>query len=118
MAEFVQRDFLDMDVLGRLSRLNMHARHPMLGTVTGMHKSAARGSSVEFAEYRKYVPGDDIKHIDWQVYARTDRFYIKEFEADTNLRCYIMLDCSASMDFESEQVQSLPMPKTCASLIC
>ena len=103
MAEFVQRDFLDMDVLGRLSRLNMHARHPMLGTVTGMHKSAARGSSVEFAEYRKYVPGDDIKHIDWQVYARTDRFYIKEFEADTNLRCYIMLDCSASMDFEGEQ---------------
>ena len=77
MADFVQRDFLDMEVLGRLARLNLNARHPMLGTVTGMHKSAARGSSVEFAEYRKYVPGDDVKHIDWQVYARTDRFYIK-----------------------------------------
>ena len=102
MAEFTQRDFLDSGVLSRLSRIVLNARQPMLGTVTGIHKSAARGSSVEFAEYRKYVPGDDIKHIDWQVYARSDRFYIKEFEADTNLRCYIVLDCSASMQFEGE----------------
>jgi uncharacterized protein (DUF58 family) len=102
LAEFTQRDFLDSGVLSRLSRIVLNARQPMLGTVTGIHKSAARGSSVEFAEYRKYVPGDDIKHIDWQVYARSDRFYIKEFEADTNLRCYIVLDCSASMQFEGE----------------
>ncbi|MFT5125439.1 MAG: hypothetical protein ACI9TH_003282 [Kiritimatiellia bacterium] len=102
MAAFTQRDFLDSGVLSRLSRIVLNARQPMLGTVTGIHKSAARGSSVEFAEYRKYVPGDDIKHIDWQVYARSDRFYIKEFEADTNLRCYIVLDCSASMQFEGE----------------
>lgn len=102
MAEFTQRDFLDSEVLSRLSRIVLNARHPMMGTVSGIHKSAARGSSVEFAEYRKYVPGDDIKHIDWQVYARSDRFYIKEFEADTNLRCYIVLDCSASMLFEGD----------------
>jgi uncharacterized protein (DUF58 family) len=102
LAAFTQRDFLDSGVLSRLSRIVLNARQPMLGTVTGIHKSAARGSSVEFAEYRKYVPGDDIKHIDWQVYARSDRFYIKEFEADTNLRCYIVLDCSASMQFEGE----------------
>jgi len=74
----------------------------MSGGVTGIHKSATRGSSVEFAEYRKYVPGDDIKHVDWQVYARTDRFYMKEFEADTNLRCYIVLDCSNSMSFSTD----------------
>ncbi len=75
----------------------------MLGSITGLHRSATRGSSVEFAEYRKYVHGDDPKHIDWQVYARSDRFYIKEFEADTNLRCYMVLDASGSMAFESEQ---------------
>ena len=73
----------------------------MLGSVTGMHKSATRGSSVEFAEYRKYVPGDDIRHIDWQAYARSDRFYIKEYEADTNLRAYLVVDASGSMDFTS-----------------
>ena len=72
---------------------------PMLGGVTGIHKSATRGSSVEFAEYRKYVPGDDMRHVDWRVYARSDRFYMKEFEADTNLRCYLVLDTSASMAF-------------------
>ncbi len=71
----------------------------MSGTVTGMHKSVHRGSSVEFAEYRKYVPGDDIRHIDWRVFGRTDRFYMKEFEAETNLRCYLVVDTSASMGF-------------------
>ncbi|MFC1497649.1 DUF58 domain-containing protein [Verrucomicrobiota bacterium] len=99
MANLANRDFLDSAVLARLSRLCVSARIPMLGSVTGIHKSATRGSSVEFAEYRKYVPGDDIKHVDWRVYARSDRFYMKEFEADTNLRCYIVIDTSASMSF-------------------
>lgn len=81
--------------------MQLQAKTPMLGPVTGMHRSATRGASVEFAEYRKYVPGDDIKNIDWQVYARSDRFYIKEFEADTNLRAYLVLDCSGSMKFDS-----------------
>lgn len=92
---------LDSGVLSRLSRMQLQAMTPMLGPVAGMHRSATRGASVEFAEYRKYVPGDDIKHIDWQVYARSDRFYIKEFEADTNLRAYVVLDCSGSMGFDS-----------------
>jgi len=65
----------------------------------GHHKSPYRGSSVEFAEYRKYVPGDDLRLLDWRVLARTDRYYIREFEADTNLRCYVVLDCSKSMAF-------------------
>lgn len=102
MAQTGDRPFLDNAVVSRLSRLNVSAQHPMLGSVSGLHRSAARGSSVEFAEYRKYVPGDDIKNLDWRVYARTDRFYIKEFEADTNLRCVLALDASASMNFAGE----------------
>ncbi|MBA4387791.1 MAG: DUF58 domain-containing protein [Verrucomicrobia bacterium] len=76
----------------------------MYGSVSGIHKSATRGSSVEFAEYRKYAQGDDIRHVDWRVYARSDRFFMKEFEADTNLRCYLVLDTSGSMEFGSGQV--------------
>ncbi|MHA3772363.1 DUF58 domain-containing protein [Verrucomicrobiota bacterium sgz303538] len=94
-------DFLDMGVISRLSRLTVSVRMPMLGSVTGIHRSATRGSSVEFAEYRKYAPGDDLRFLDWRVFARTDRFYMKEFEADTNLRCYLVLDTSASMKFTS-----------------
>lgn len=94
-------DFLDMGVISRLSRLTVSVRLPMLGSVTGIHRSATRGSSVEFAEYRKYAPGDDLKFLDWRVFARTDRFYMKEFEADTNLRCYVVLDTSSSMKFAS-----------------
>jgi uncharacterized protein (DUF58 family) len=99
VSDLGSRDFVDSEVLSRLSRLTLASRVPMIGSVSGIHKSATRGSSVEFAEYRKYVPGDEIKHIDWQVYARTDRFYMKEFEADTNLRCYLVVDTSGSMGF-------------------
>ena len=99
MPENDHRDLLDPHVLARLSRLNVLARLPMIGTVTGVHRSATRGSSVEFAEYRKYVPGDDPRHLDWRVLARTDRYYMKEFEADTNLRCTIVLDASGSMAY-------------------
>lgn len=100
-TELQNWDFLDMGVISRLSRLVVSVRMPMLGSVTGIHRSATRGSSVEFAEYRKYAPGDDLKFLDWRVFARTDRFYMKEFEADTNLRCYVVLDTSASMKFAS-----------------
>jgi uncharacterized protein (DUF58 family) len=92
-------DLLDAGVLARLSRPALQARLPMVGSISGLHKSPHRGSSVEFAEYRKYAPGDDIRRLDWRVYGRTDRFYIREFEADTNLRCYLVLDTSASMSF-------------------
>jgi uncharacterized protein (DUF58 family) len=90
---------IDPDVLARLSRLALRARGVVEGSFSGMHKSPHRGSSVEFSQYRKYVPGDDVNNIDWRVYAKTDRFYIKEFEADTNLRCHFVIDCSGSMGF-------------------
>jgi uncharacterized protein (DUF58 family) len=73
----------------------------MMGSVSGRHPSPHRGSSVEFAEYRKYVPGDDLRRLDWRAYGRSDRFFVKEFEADTNLRLCLVLDTSGSMDFGS-----------------
>ena len=79
--------------------LPLHARHAMLGSVSGKHRSPVRGSSLEFAQYRKYVPGDDTRRLDWRTWGRTDRFYIKEFEADTNLRLCLLIDASGSMDF-------------------
>src|SRR5204862_1396777 len=74
---------------------------------SGRHPSPHRGSSVEFAEYRKYVPGDDLRRLDWRVYGRSDRFYVKEFEADTNLRCCFILDTSGSMAFGSAGVTKI-----------
>jgi len=73
----------------------------MAGGYSGLHKTPLKGSSVEFAEYRKYVIGDDVKHLDWKMFGRSDRFYIKEFEAATNLRCYLLIDCSGSMSYSS-----------------
>ena len=92
-------DFLDHDLLSRLGSLPVESRMPMVGNVAGKHRSPHRGSSVEFAEYRKYVPGDDTRRLDWKAFARSDRFYIKEFEADTNLRAYFVVDASGSMNF-------------------
>lgn len=94
--------FLDNALLSRLSSLPIAARVPMLGNVAGKHRSPHRGSSVEFAEYRKYVQGDDTRRLDWKAFARSDRFYIKEFEADTNLRAYFVVDASGSMNFAGQ----------------
>lgn len=94
-------DFLDTEVLARLKAIPMESRFPMIGNVAGRHRSPHRGSSVEFAEYRKYVPGDDTRRLDWKAFARSDRYYIKEFEADTNLRAYFVVDSSGSMNFSS-----------------
>lgn len=94
-------EYLDQGVLSRLMAQNLLTPQAMEGSVAGLHKSPHRGASVEFAEYREYSPGDDPRLLDWRVYARTDRFYVKEFEAETNLRCFLTLDCSASMSFEA-----------------
>ena len=73
----------------------------MVGNVSGMHRSPHRGSSLEFAEYRKYVPGDDTRRLDWRAYGRSDRYYIKEFEADTNLRLCLVMDTSGCLLYTS-----------------
>ena len=79
--------------------LPLDARHAMMGSVSGRHRSPVRGSSLEFAEYREYVPGDDTRRLDWRTWGRSDRYYIKEFEADTNLRLCLIIDTSGSMGF-------------------
>jgi len=96
------RSFLDPAVLSRLAGVPLLARKPMVGGVSGRHTSPHRGSSVEFAEYRKYVPGDDLRRLDWRAFGRSDRFYVKEYEADTNLRLCLVLDTSGSMNFSAE----------------
>ena len=99
MAAARRSSFLEPAVLARLLALPLHARQAMLGSVSGKHRSPIKGSSLEFAQYRKYVPGDDTRRLDWRTWGRSDRFYIKEFEADTNLRLCLLLDTSGSMDF-------------------
>src|SRR6187402_1291845 len=91
--------FLDSKVLSRLLALPLNARQAMVGGVSGRHRSPIRGSSIEFSQYRKYVAGDDTRRLDWRTWGRTDRFYIKEFEADTNLRLALIVDASGSMGY-------------------
>ena len=117
MAEDVHSQFLDFQAVTRLMAQPLLSRFPMEGTVSGHHKSPHRGSSVEFAEYRNYVPGDDIRRLDWRVYGRTDRFYLKEFEAETNLRCYLVLDCSGSMGFGAGHGSKLDYAKRLAATL-
>ena len=93
------RRFLDPQVLARLAAVPLVARKPMAGSVSGRHASPHRGSSVEFAEYREYVPGDDLRRLDWRAFGRSDRHYVKEYEADTNLRLCLVLDTSGSMGY-------------------
>ncbi len=93
--------YLKPEVVSRLKSLELKARLVVEGFIIGMHRSPYHGFSVEFAEHRQYMPGDPIKNIDWKVFGKTDRFYVKEFEEETNLKCYIILDCSASMRYTS-----------------
>ncbi len=106
MAEDARR-YLDPQVLGKITRLDLKARHLVEGFVAGMHKSPYHGFSVEFAEHREYSPGDDLKHLDWKVFGRTDRLYVKEYELETNLRSHILLDTSESMDYRSGERSKL-----------
>src|SRR5260221_2834371 len=101
------RSFLDLSVLSRLASVPLFARRPVQGSVSGRHPSPHRGSSVEFAEYRKYVPGDDLRRLDWRAFGRSDRYFIKEFEADTNLRCCLVVDTSGSMEYGSGDVTKI-----------
>src|SRR3982751_1124426 len=89
----------DEQEIRHLANLELLARQVVEGFITGLHQSPFHGFSVEFADHREYVPGDDLKFLDWALFARTDHYYIKRFEEETNLRCYLLLDRSASMAF-------------------
>jgi len=97
----IPRDLLDPRALARMGHLELVARTVVEGFLRGLHRSPFKGSSVEFSEHRPYVPGDEIAHIDWRAFARTDRYYLKEYEDETNLRATLILDGSASMGFGS-----------------
>jgi uncharacterized protein (DUF58 family) len=93
------RRFFAPETIARISRLDLRARQVVDGFISGMHRSQFFGHSVEFVQHREYVPGDDLRHLDWKVWSKTDRFYIKQYEEETNLRCTIVLDVSESMHY-------------------
>ncbi len=99
--------FLDPKILSRIGDLELIARVVVEGFINGLHRSPHLGLSMDFAEHRAYMPGDDIRRIDWKVYARTDRYYMKEFEADTNTNVLFLLDISKSMSFASNGLTKL-----------
>jgi uncharacterized protein (DUF58 family) len=101
------RKYLDPATVSKLSSMELRARLVVEGFIVGLHRSPYHGFSVEFAEHRQYMPGDDFKHIDWKVYGKSDRFYIKQFEEETNLKAYILLDASRSMGYKSDGISKL-----------
>ncbi|MEE9169025.1 MAG: DUF58 domain-containing protein [bacterium] len=103
----IYQRYLRPEVVSRLGRLDLIARMVVEGFIIGLHRSPYHGFSVEFAQHRQYMPGDDTKYLDWKVFGKTERFYIKEFEEETNLKCYILLDTSASMSYQSREITKL-----------
>ena len=95
------RRFLLPEELSRISRLEVRARHVVEGFLSGLHRSPYYGQSVEFVQHREYVPGDDVRRVDWKVWSKTDKYYIKQYEEDTNLRTTLVMDLSESMQFGS-----------------
>ncbi len=89
--------FLDPRTLAKIKDLHLRARHIVEGYVAGLHRSPYQGYSIEFAEHREYAPGDDLRYVDWKAYGRTDKLYLKQFEDETNLICYLVVDTSESM---------------------
>ncbi len=114
-AQLPGQRFIDPEVLTRIDNLELVARGVVDGFISGLHRSPMLGMSVDFAEHRAYMPGDDVRRIDWRLFARTDRLYIKEFEADTNANLHLLLDVSRSMDFGSGAVTKLEYAKFLAA---
>src|ERR1700685_1530715 len=110
--------FLDPAVLGGLSSLDLVAKTVVDGFISGLHRSPDFGFSQEFAEYRSYNPGDDLRHVDWNVFARTERMYLKRYRGETNSQLLILLDTSASMGFGSHAVTKLDFSRYMAACLC
>ena len=108
--------FVDPAVLARIGNLELVARSVVDGVINGMHRSPYFGASVDFAEHRGYVPGDDIRRVDWRVFARTDKYFVKEFEADSNANFSVLLDISKSMAFGA-RISKLDYAKTLAACL-
>ena len=102
-----RKNLLDPNILAKIGNLSLLATTVVEGFIAGLHRSVHRGASVEFSEHRKYMPGDDLRYIDWKIFARTDRFYVRDFREETNLKSYILFDVSRSMDYKSGQLSKL-----------
>src|SRR5689334_10161740 len=98
---------LDPLALAKLQNLELRARTVVEGALSGMHRSPHHGASVEFAEHKEYSEGDEIKHIDWKAYGKFDKYYVKRFEEETELRAYLLIDTSASMGYAGKGVSKL-----------
>src|SRR6202453_3784432 len=112
-----ERGFADPKALMAIRSLELRARVVVEGFWKGLHRSPYHGFSVEFTEYRQYSPGDDLRYLDWRLYARSDRHYVKRFEDETNLRCYLLVDLSRSMGFRSREYDKAEYAKTVAATI-
>ncbi len=102
-----KRKYLNAETIATLSNMQLRARMVVEGFIVGLHKSPYHGFSVEFAEHRAYGPGDDLRYLDWRLYGKTDRFYVKQFEEETNLKAHLMLDVSRSMTYGSGEISKL-----------
>ena len=109
--------FVDPGSLMKIKNLQMRAKVIVEGFFSGLHRSPYHGFSVEFSEYRQYTPGDDLRYLDWRLYARSDRYYIKRFEDETNLRCYLLLDMSRSMGYGSRGYEKVDYARTAAAML-
>ncbi len=107
--------YLNPDIVSRLDNLSLRARLVVEGFISGLHRSPYHGFSVEFAEHRAYGAGDEIRHVDWKLFAKTDRYYVKQFEEETNLKSYLLVDQSRSMAFASGEVSKLTYAQTLAA---
>lgn len=107
--------FLHPEAIKRISRLDLRARHVVEGFLAGMHRSPYFGQSVEFLQHREYSWGDDLRHIDWKVWAKQDRYYVKQYEEETNLRCTLLVDVSGSMRYGSGHLSKYEYAATIAA---
>lgn len=105
----------DPVTLSKITNMELRAKLLVDGVLSGIHKSPYKGSSIEFLEHKEYSPGNEIKHIDWKVLAKTDRYYIKQFEEETNLKCYIFIDSSGSMGYKSTGISKFEYAATLAA---
>ncbi|WP_434384123.1 DUF58 domain-containing protein [Melittangium boletus] len=109
---------LDAQTLSRLQGVKLRARAVMEGVLSGLHKSPHQGQSVEFAEHKEYAPGDELRHLDWKAYGKFDKYYVKRYEHETNLRAMMVVDASASMGYQSVALSKLEVAKTLAGALC
>jgi uncharacterized protein (DUF58 family) len=109
---------LDAQTLARLRGVKLRARAVMEGVLSGLHKSPHQGQSVEFAEHKEYAPGDELRHLDWKAYGKFDKYYVKRFEHETNLRAVMVVDASASMGYRSGALSKLDVANTLAGALC